>query len=78
MTDVMPGHWTDNSRDARRARNRLREDFRRGHAVPQAPEHYTAAIADKFPQEFFRCSACGTGPHHITWGGICPSCSGAD
>ena len=68
-------HWSDTSKDARTSRDVLRTDFRLGLLKPQTDEKPDAA--ERFPQEYFKCRACNTGPWHITWGAICPNCSGA-
>lgn len=72
-------HWTDTSLKARQARKRLRDNIRLGFDKPKASsdgDH--RADAEQYPAEFFKCRGCGDGPWHITWGGICPNCSGAD
>jgi hypothetical protein len=82
MTDarLAPGvyHWTDSSREARQARKRLRDNFTLGFDKPKASSDSDhRADAEIHPGEYFRCG-CGSGPWHITWGLICPNCSGAD
>lgn len=76
----MSYHWTDRSKKAVTAREVLRTFIRLGHAKPKASCNEAGTHnedAEKWPEEFFRC-ICGSGPWHITWGGICPDCSGAD
>lgn len=76
----MSYHWTDRSKKAVAARESLRTSIRLGHAKPKAACNEAGTHkedAEKWPEEFFKCS-CGSGPWHITWGGICPDCSGAD
>ncbi len=67
-------HWSDTSLAARKERSYLRRAIRMGDYKPKAED----GDAERYPEEYFKCQACETGPWHITWGWVCPNCSGAD
>lgn len=81
-------HWTDKSFKACAFRNQQRyllqsfpKSSQASKTLPEVidtPEDMQRLVADaeRHPGEYFKCGVCGTGPWHITWGGMCPNCSG--
>lgn len=73
--------WYDVGPEKRRA---TRFAIRLGWRKPHARAGEGASIeevrqdAALCPEEYFICKACDGGPWHVSWGGICPNCSGAD
>ena len=67
-----------------RERNRVRGAIQRGERKPLAKAGEGATMTELFadaarvPEEYFICGACGTGPWHVSWGGLCGNCTGAD